>query len=328
MANQGENNIKLGVFVIAGLLALIMSFYLIGTNHNLFGSNFKIKVHFSNLNGLTEGNNVLFSGIQAGTVKTIEMINDTTIEVTLLIDHKIKSYIRKNAVANIGTEGLMGNKIVNIVPSKTAAVQIAEGDLLGVNKMVNTDEMLQTLSKTNSNIATMSDTLKTVIGKIKSSVLISVINDKNIGIDLRSSLSHIATATANAEQFTTGLNDVLNRMKQGKGSAGALLSDTVLANNLKSAFTKIRIVSDHADHLMSQLDHLAFALNEDLMNGKGSIPLLLHDSVTAGKLRKTIDNLQKGSANFNKNMEALKNSFLFRRYFKNLEKSQNKLQSN
>lgn len=118
MTNQEGNNIKLGVFVMTGLLALILAFYLIGKNHNLFGSDFKIRIRFSNLNGLTEGNNVLFSGIQAGTVKTIHMMNDTTIEVTVLVDNKIRSYIRKNAVATIGTEGLMGNKIVNILPSK------------------------------------------------------------------------------------------------------------------------------------------------------------------------------------------------------------------
>lgn len=93
MANQGENNIKLGVFILAGLLVLMLSFYMIGKNHNMFGSDFKLKVHFTNLNGLMEGNNVLFSGIQAGTVTNIELLNDTTIEVTLMIDNNVRAYI-------------------------------------------------------------------------------------------------------------------------------------------------------------------------------------------------------------------------------------------
>jgi len=82
MANQTENNSRLGLFVIAGLCLLIMAFYFVGKYHNVFGSNFRLKVHFKNVNGLMEGNNVQFSGIQAGTVKTIRMNNDTSIEVT------------------------------------------------------------------------------------------------------------------------------------------------------------------------------------------------------------------------------------------------------
>ena len=82
MANKGANNIKLGVFVLAGLLVLMASFYMIGKNRNIFGSGFELKVRFNNLNGLMEGNNVLFSGIQAGTVKNITMIKDSLIEVT------------------------------------------------------------------------------------------------------------------------------------------------------------------------------------------------------------------------------------------------------
>lgn len=324
MAKQGKNNIKLGVFVMTGLLALVLSLYLIGKNHNLFGSNFKIKAHFSNLNGLTEGSNVLFSGIQAGTVRNIEMINDTSIEVTLLIDHKIKTYIRKNAIATIGTEGLMGNKIINISPSGVPDVPIMEGEFLIARKMVNTDEMIQTLSKTNTNIGEISDTIKNALAKINGSKLLSIFNDKNVETDLRSSILHINRATVNAEQITRELKHMVSDTRHGKGGMAALWSDTVFAVNLKSAIVKIKNASDQTSHLTSQLNDLITNLNKDLTKGKGSIQILLRDTVSAENLRKTIENIQKGSARFNQNMEALKNNFLFRRYFRHLEESQKK----
>src|SRR6201996_8089431 len=118
MNNYSKNNIRLGLIVSVALLILILSFYVIGKNQHLFGSNFELKARFSQLDGLAEGNNVLFSGIQAGTVKKIAIINDTTIEVVLLIDNKVKPYIHENALATIGTEGLMGNKMINIMPIK------------------------------------------------------------------------------------------------------------------------------------------------------------------------------------------------------------------
>lgn len=324
MANQGENNIRLGVFVLAGLFVLILSFYMIGKNHNLFGSDFKIRVRFSNLNGLAEGNNVLFSGIQAGTVKTIAMINDTTIEVTLLIDNKVRSYIHKNAIAAIGTEGLMGNKIVNILPSRSASPVVTEGDLLVPQKMVNTDEMLQTLSKTNNNIAVISEAIKGTVLKINGSALMDLLNDKSIGTSLRSSLQHINKATANATQITTGLNELVNGLKKGKGSAGVLLSDTAMAGNLQAAVLKIRKASDNADHLTLQLNSLVGTLDAHLNQGNGSLQVLLRDSVFAQNLKATMDNLQKGTDGFNQNMEALKHNFLFRGYFKSQEKAKQK----
>ncbi|MCR8560792.1 MCE family protein [Mucilaginibacter sp. BJC16-A38] len=324
MANQGGNNIKLGVFVLAGLFVLILSFYMIGKNHNLFGSDFRIKARFSNLNGLMEGNNVLFAGIQAGTVKSIELINDTTIEVTLLIDNKVRSYIHKNAVAAIGTEGLMGNKIVNILPSKTISPKVEEGDLLAAQKMVNTDEMLQTLSKTNNNIAIISDAIKGTVLRINSSALLDLLNDKSIGVSLKSSLKNINKATANANEITYGLNNMVTQIKKGKGGAGVLLSDTAFAGNLQDAVLKIKLASGNANKLTLQLNSLVGNLNQELIHGKGPLNTLLRDSVMANNLKGSMDNIQKGTDGFNQNMEALKHNFLFRGYFKNLEKAQKK----
>jgi len=326
MAKQGENNIKLGVFVFAGMLALIFSFYLIGKNHNLFGSDFELKVRFSNLNGLMEGDNVLFSGIQAGTVKSFNMINDTSIEVTLMIDNKIKDYIPKNAVASIGTEGLMGNKIVNILPVKRTAVKVHEGDLLPAQKMLNTDEMLQTLSKTNNNLAVISEGIKGVVLRINSSDIMTLLNDKRIGASLRSSLENIDKTTANAKVMSYNLNDIVAQIRKGKGAAGALLTDTGFAGNLKEALAKIKSASDNADKLTVQLNTLVNNINQDLTDGKGAAHSLLQDSVIANNFKKSMDNIAKGTDSFSQDMEALKHNFLLRGYFKNLEKQQKKEQ--
>ena len=326
MAKQGENNIKLGVFVFAGMLALIFSFYLIGKNHNLFGSDFELKVRFSNLNGLMEGDNVLFSGIQAGTVKSFNMINDTSIEVTLMIDNKIKDYIPKNAVASIGTEGLMGNKIVNILPVKRTAVKVHEGDLLPAQKMLNTDEMLQTLSKTNNNLAVISEGIKGVVLRINGSDIMTLLNDKRIGASLRSSLENIDKTTANAKVMSYNLNDIVAQIRKGKGAAGALLTDTGFAGNLKEALAKIKSASDNADKLTVQLNTLVNNINQDLTDGKGAAHSLLRDSVIANNFKKSMDNIEKGTDSFSQDMEALKHNFLLRGYFKNLEKQQIKEQ--
>ncbi|MEO7216510.1 MlaD family protein [Mucilaginibacter sp.] len=320
MAEQKANNIKLGVFVMSGLLVLIVSFFIIGKNSNIFGADFKLKVRLNNLNGLTEGNNVLFSGIQAGTVKTIELINDTTIEVTMQINSKVKSHIHKNALAAVGTEGLMGNKIVNITPGKAAGAQVIDGDMLGAQKVVSMDEVIATLSKTNNNVASISEVLKGTVLRIDSSEVLKLLNDKEIGISLKSSLKNIHQATENANQLTIGLNSLISGIKNGKGAAGLLLTDTTMAANLKYAAVNIRLASNNANQMTIQLNTMVKGINNQLTHGGGLVNTLLRDSVMANNMRKTMENLKNGMDGFNQNMEALKHNFLFKGYFKNVEK--------
>ena len=320
MAKQGENNIKLGVFVLAGLIVVMVSFYMIGNNTSMFGSSFVLKARFNNLSGLMEGNNVLFSGIQAGTVKSIEIINDTTIEVSMLIDSKVKAYIHNNAEAAVGTEGLMGNKVVNIQPVKGNSPIVKNGDLLVAQKLTSMDEMLQTLSKTNNNIATISEALKTTVLRLDTSAIFNVLNDKNIGISLRSSLQNINKATGNASEMTSGLDQIVMQIKQGKGAAGVLLTDTAVAGNLKLAVIKLKSASDNANKMTMQLNSMAVNVNHELVYGKGPLAALLRDSMITQRLNTSMDNVQKGTNGFNQIVEALKHNFLVRGYFRTQEK--------
>ncbi|MGV8879567.1 MAG: MlaD family protein [Sphingobacteriaceae bacterium] len=320
MKNQKGNNIKLGVFVLAGLVALIFTFFIIGKNNNLFGKNFRLKVSFTNLNGLTEGGNVLFSGIQAGTVKDIELVNDTTIVVTMQINSKVQSFMHKNALATIGTEGLMGNKVVNIQPVKGESALVQEGDTLGSGKMVNMDEIIEKLSQTNNNVASISEVLKGTVLRIDSSDILKLIDDKSIGISLKSSLKNVFNATKNANEMTRDLNIVVSDIKSGKGAAGLFLTDTDLASMLKDAVTNVTSASANANRMTLEMNNLVSELNKNLNSGKGPINTLLKDSTMANNLAQTMENLEKGTDGFHQNMEALKHNFLFRGYFRKLEK--------
>ncbi|MFN7118180.1 MAG: MlaD family protein, partial [Saprospiraceae bacterium] len=97
MNQSASNNLKLGTFVMAGLLFLILMLYMIGRNSNIFSSNFQLKTHFRNAQGLQPGNNVRFAGTQIGTVKKVQILNDTTIEVLFYIDKRSKDFIHKNS---------------------------------------------------------------------------------------------------------------------------------------------------------------------------------------------------------------------------------------
>lgn len=321
MAKRSVNNIKLGAFVLGGLLFLVLLLYMIGKNRDLFGKTYVLKARFENIQGLVSGNNIRFSGIRAGTVKRVKILNDTVIEVTMLIETKMKNIIRKNAIVSIGTDGLVGNKVVNIIPSRQPAPLAVKGDFLISKKAVDTEDMLQTLSKTNNDVAVIASELKSTVQRINSSsALWEILNDKSLPQDLRMAVANIRSATGKAGNMVDNLNSIITDVKNGKGSAGALLTDTSFAQNLNEAVLKIKSVGENADKLAAEISKVVAGINKDLNNGRGTANALLKDSMMVVKLNASLDNIQKGTDGFNQNMEALKHNILFRGYFRKLEK--------
>lgn len=325
MATKKINNIKLGAFVLSGLFFLILLLYMIGKNRNMFGSNFTLIARFENVQGLQAGNNIRYAGIDVGTVKRVSIVNDTLMEVRMTIDDKMKGIIHKNALVSIGTDGLVGNKVLNITPVKQASTVAEDGDILPSKKPLDTDEMLRTLNKTNNDVSTISEELKTTVMRINNSAsLWGILNDKELPLNLRRSAFNIRLATEKANYMANDLYKIVNDIKKGKGSVGSLLTDTSFATNLNEAVNKIKQVGDQADSLSEQISKAIAGIQSDMNDGKGTVHALLKDSALTNKISRSLDNIEKGTDGFNQNMEALKHNFLFRGYFRKLEKQQKK----
>lgn len=321
------SNIKLGAFVLAGFAFLILLLFMLGKNQNLFGNTYVLKASFDNVQGLLAGNNVRYSGIQVGTIKKIKIINDTLIEVTMNIENRMLPVIKKNAIVSIGTEGFVGNKVVNIVPSRQPGPLAEEGDILLSGKTIDTDKMLQTLSKTNDDVAVIAEGLKTAVERINnSSALWTLLDDQSLPGNVRLSIENIRLATVKASRTVDDLATIVKDIKEGKGSVGAVLKDTLYAQNLGDAILKIKAASNKIDSIAADINEVVLEIKQEVKNGKGPVNALLKDSTIMIKLNTSLDNIQKGTDGFNQNMEALKHNFLLRGYFKKLERKKAKEQ--
>jgi phospholipid/cholesterol/gamma-HCH transport system substrate-binding protein len=98
-----SNRIRLVLFVLAGLAVLIVTLVLLGKRQNLFGSSLAVQADFRNVSGLLTGNNVRLAGITVGTVKKINILNDSTVRVVMHLNRDVQPYVRKNAVASVAT---------------------------------------------------------------------------------------------------------------------------------------------------------------------------------------------------------------------------------
>lgn len=325
MKKRSINNVKLGLFVVAGLLFLIVMLYMIGRDQNLFSRNMVLRARFTNASGLVAGNNVRYAGIQVGTVKKVKLVNDTTVEVVMLVDQQYRNNIHKNALASITTEGLIGNRIVSIIPGKGDAAIVDDGDLIAVKKIVTTDELLETLSQSNRNIAAITDGLKATVERINNSTALwKLLNDESLPGNLKLAARNIRQATEKANGFVGELEGLVTDVKAGKGSLGAIITDTALAVELNKALLKFREVGEEANQLGAVLNSLGKTVKADIDSGQGPAHAILKDTLLVSRLNASLANIQNGTAAFNANMEALKHNFLFRGYFRKLEKQQKK----
>ena len=116
MKTTTSQKAKIGIFTLVGLTVLVIGIFVIGDKKNMFGDTFSIYGTFKNVGGLQEGNNVRFAGINVGTVESISIVNDTTVRVTMRMESKVHEFLKTDAVASIGSDGLMGDKLITIAP--------------------------------------------------------------------------------------------------------------------------------------------------------------------------------------------------------------------
>ena len=267
------------------------------------------------------GNNVRFSGIDVGTVKAISLESDTSVRVTMIIDKKVKKFIKKNSVAAVGTDGLMGNKLVNISGQPGDALPIEEDDVILSLLPVETDEMLRTLNTTNENIANISSDLKKITQKINNSTsLWKLLSDTLIAKDIKQAALNIKLASHHAAVAGNEFVDMTRRVKHGDGLAGTLITDTLLVFKLRKSLSDIEVASSQAAQMATDLKEIAATIKQ----GEGPAGMLVSDSLMVQRLSQTLVNVEEGTAKFNENMKAMRQHVLFRGYFKKLEKAEKK----
>lgn len=321
MEKTTNQKIRLGLFVILGSLFFIATIYFIGNKQDMFNKTVTINALFKNINGLQAGNNVRFSGIDVGTVKKIEIINDSTIKVEMMIEDKILSHIKKDAVASIGSDGLVGNMIVNIVPGKNSQIPVNEGDIILTENRVTTEEIMKTLSSTSDNANLITANLVQITNQITSGkgTVGMLINDSSLSDDLKQTMHYLKITSKGTSESVANLNKIITQL-DNKNNVVGVLKDTAVANNIKKVITNLEKSSDQIDKVVTNLNSTITNMKE----GKGAINYLSNDPKLVKQIDSTMIKINQASTKLNENLEALKSNFLFRGYFKKQAKEKNK----
>jgi len=167
MKKTTGNKMKLGIFVSISITLFIAAIYFIGQRQQLFGSTFHVSGIFKDIRGLQIGNNVRFSGINIGIIDDIEQITDSTVRVDMLINEHTRKFMKKNAKAIIGSDGLMGNKIVIITPGTVGKKELCDNDFIETAQPINIDDILLKIKMTSDNAANITGDLSAIMGNIR-----------------------------------------------------------------------------------------------------------------------------------------------------------------
>ena len=220
MEKQTSRTIRLGIFVTAGIVLFITAIYFIGKAKNLFGSNVHLSCVFYDVSGLQSGNNVRFSGINIGTVEDIEIISDTSARVDLIINKEVLSHIKKDSRAVIGSEGLMGNKTVNILPGTPNSAPMEPNGVLATNINFDVDGVMKHLEKTTKNASLITTDLADILHNIRSGkgTFGKLIQDSSVAEDF-------ATSMRNLKNVTNGLTQTIGNLNEGTSGIKSTMSE-------------------------------------------------------------------------------------------------------
>jgi phospholipid/cholesterol/gamma-HCH transport system substrate-binding protein len=309
-----SNHIKLGAFIAAGTLLLVMALFYMGQQRNMFGSTLPVSVIFNDVQGLQEGNNVQFMGVNVGTVKRIVILSPTAIRVDMHIEADMQAFIKKDATAQIGTEGLMGNKIVSIKSASSSAAPVQAGSILQARPGMAMDSLFQSLQTTTAYAQKLTQNLAEITTQLQKgdglagSLLMDTLLDKK----LEQTIDQLQATSIQTHRMMTDLNQIVRQVNQGQGPVGMLLTDTLLSNDLKEVVGQIKTLSRQSAQLSGEL----LKVSQQMNSGQGMAQTILTDTALVIQVEQSLAEIKEGSKRFNENMQALQHNFLLRRYFR------------
>jgi phospholipid/cholesterol/gamma-HCH transport system substrate-binding protein len=201
-AHSPQFKFRLGLFIIVGIILFVLGIFIIGKQKNLFNPVFSLRANFQNVSGLQVGNTIRFSGINVGTVDDIQIINDSTVKVKMLIKKDVQKFIKVDSRASIGSEGIIGDKVVVISQGNGSDKIVQNNQVILSNEPIETDAIMRSLQVTADNAAVASDDIAGIVAKINNGegTLGRLIQDKEMADNIDKTIVNMKTSTKKLDE--------------------------------------------------------------------------------------------------------------------------------
>jgi phospholipid/cholesterol/gamma-HCH transport system substrate-binding protein len=318
---EARQNVKLGIFVVGGVVLFLVAIFYLGREGNVFNKTFTISAIFKNVEGLNQGDNVWLSGVKIGTVKRVQVVAEGKVVVDLSLKRSQTQFVKKDATAFVGTEGFVGSKIVIIKPGAHKEA-IQDYDTINTLSPVDTQDLINLAKDVGFTTRSLADDLKLISGRLKNGegVFGELLRDGPASRDLRDAISALKQTGEKASRVTANAEKMLSEVNNGDGLINKLLTDTGYAQTFQNTIQNIGEVGKNSKVISQNLEEMIAKMS----SGDNAIGVLLTDTAFAKKLKNTLENAKSASAKMDENMEALQHNFLLRGYFRKQKKAQEK----
>jgi phospholipid/cholesterol/gamma-HCH transport system substrate-binding protein len=320
-----------GVFVTAGLALFATRLFMIGDRHEAFARHIEFYAEFANLSGITQGAKVQVAGMDAGQVQGVEIPDapPAKFRVRIRITDKLRGLVRTDSVVTIGTEGVVGNRFLAISAGTARAPVAAPGATLAGSEPTDISALLDQAKGTIGNIDTTVRNANKLVTNADGLIA-------TLGGNLNSTVTEVKTTVSNANELIAGI-------KEGRGTAGMLLRDEALADQVRQAVTNIqgatgdlKSAAANAGTLVSELQSKGFPqkvdetlkeVNQTAKNFNAASAQVRQvvadltgpdeDGATAvATIRESLSSVNVAAVNMADETEALKHNFLLRGFFR------------
>jgi phospholipid/cholesterol/gamma-HCH transport system substrate-binding protein len=317
---QKQRTVIVGIFILAGAIILIAGVLVVGGKRNSFEKTISLNAIFDDVSGLQRGNNIWYSGVKIGTVKKVRLIRNKKVDVLMDIEQSSQNLIYKDAKAKIGSDGLIGNKIVIIYGGTERMLPVKSGDTLLVENILSKEQMMNTLEESNRNLSAITSDFKIVSKRIAEGQgsIGRLLTEDSLMNMLQSTAERLQLSSLYMQMLTSNISSYTAKLQTKGTLTNDLVTDTIFFNKLKQAAWQIEQASGNAKELTNNLKLVSYQI-KDSSNLAG---VVFNDTQSATNLRLAVENIQAGTKKFDENMEALQHNFLFRGFFRKRAKQQ------
>ena len=319
-ATENRKAIIVGIFLALGLLVFILGILTLGSAQKTFSKSIHISAVFDDVAGLKKGNNVWFSGVKVGTISDVHFTGPSQVSVKMSVDEASQQYIHRNAGVKISSDGLIGNKIIVIDGGSPQAPIVQDGDVLQVEKIASTDDMLKTLQQNNQNLLSITKDFKELSHKILQGkgTVGALLADSTMGLQLRATMRNLQATTESAARMAVQLDNFSKKINTKGGLADKILTDTVTFNKIQASIAQLQKTVNSASQLTENLN----TASKKLTTTDNAIGVLLNDPKGAEQVRTSLNNIQTGTVKLNETLDAAQHNFFLKGFFKKKAKAQ------
>ena len=301
--------IGVGVFVIGGLLLFATGLFLIGDRRGLFQDNFDVNAEFTKLAGLENGATVRVAGLDAGQVTAIHVPTNpgAKFRVTLRIREDLHGVVRTDSVASIQTEGLVGNKFVQVEGGSGGSPRAPDGSTIASRDPLDIADLLNQMSSTLTLVDNTIDVLRADLQDAVRKITGAAGEAQQLLAETRTDVDAIVN---DGRRIARDMRDVMDDISAGRGTIGKLINDDALYGDARRIAGEAEQVVASLRQTTEQARRALADLTEKLSGREGAAAQGL-----VAELRQTIASARDAMSDLADNAEALKHNFLFRGFF-------------